>query len=101
MANADTSFPAAYRRGKRFFWFTISRLIVGPTLFTLIAILFAVVLANLDAPIDVYSINGSVSIAGVTLTIVLTAVGKFSVALTSTVLCKTYLKSIEEAELVS
>ena len=83
------------------FWFTIGRLIVGPALFAYISILFAVALAYLDAPIDVYSIGGGVSIAGVTVKIVLTIVGKFSVALTSTVLRKTYLKSIEQAELAA
>lgn len=98
VAEVDSSFPAAFRRGKRFFWFTFGRLAFGPTLFTISTLVFIGVLVKIGIPVNVYGVNGDANIVGAFVSFITNALHMFTVAITATVLCKTYLRSVAVAE---
>ncbi|PCJ74726.1 MAG: hypothetical protein COA53_07995 [Rhodobacteraceae bacterium] len=98
IAETDTSFSAAYRRSKGLFLFTFGRLVFGPTLFSIVVIILVAALSTLGIPFDTYSASGEFDSAGTIAAYFLFASRMFSVTLTATVLCKTYLRSVEIAE---
>ncbi len=80
----DASFKAAMARVKGLFWYTFSRLVFGPTLFSavMIAAVFGLATLGIHGPLVDYALN----IAGL-----------FVTTLAATVLCKTYLLSESNA----
>ena len=80
----DASFKAAKARVKGQFWYTFSRLVYGPTLFSIVMIAAVIGLVALDihGPLVDYAFH----IAGL-----------FVTTLAATVLCKTYLRSEKSA----
>ena len=98
VAEVDSSFPAAFRRSRGLFWFTFGRLVYGPTLFTFVFLLVGVGLSVIDVPVDVYTESGAFAAMGAIVSFILYALRMFTLALTATVLCKTYFKSVEFSE---
>ena len=98
VSGVDRSFSAAFRRAKGLFWFTYGRLFMGPALFSLGLLALTIGLVRTDLPVVVYTGDGELSVVGIGVAFFTYAAGLFSVGLTATVLCKTYLRSVEKAE---
>jgi len=98
VAEEDSSFPAAFHRAKGLFWFTFGRLVFGPTLFTLGTFVLVYAMITAGIPVDVYAQNGNIDPTGAVVAFIMYLMTMFSISLTATVLCKTFLESQRRAE---
>lgn len=92
VANTDSSFRTAFRRGKSQFWFVFLRLLVGPTLFTVISSLGFIAVGELGVPTEIHSVDTSWNLLGGIVGFFIGVVGLFGLALTATILCKAYVR---------
>ncbi len=93
----NASVLMALARAKGNFWYTYLRLVYGPTLFTIVSIAILFGLVYLNIPIDMIDQTGGIDILGTLVLFLYQVFGLFGTALAATVLCKTYLRSQDQA----
>ncbi|NOR63371.1 MAG: hypothetical protein GQ535_12875 [Rhodobacteraceae bacterium] len=97
VAGVDASFVTAWKRAKGNFWYTLLRLALGPFLVQMVILGFVLWGASLGAPLSILTSDGAPDLIGILFYVVVQMANLFVTALAASVLCKTYLRSLNEA----
>jgi len=97
VANTDASLAAAWRRGKVNFGYTFLRLAIGPFFVQILIFAVAFTVAFGGVPVAFQIEGGAFDPIGASVYLFFQMGNLFVTALTASVLCKTYLRSQDEA----